>query len=179
MHARRHALRPDILDLDLSTLEASPARREATLERPWDERLLDEVPASSVAASPWQVCMLGEFHTQEDIMRKEGRALVMAIRHLLRTRSNRHRHSLFLVDNLALALAVAKGRSGSPWLLSTCREITALSLFSGSRFHVRWLPSEVNPADAPSRGRRAALRISIPELKLAHVDLAHDWAAEA
>ena len=56
-----------------------------------------------------------------------------------------------LVDNLALALAVTKGRATSMHLNFTCRKLAAISFASGSRFVTRWIPSEVNPADEPSR----------------------------
>eukprot|EP00973_Karenia_brevis_P053402 7421516-Karenia_brevis.AAC.1 len=52
---------------------------------------------------------------------------------------------------MSLCLAVSKGRSGSPGLLQVCREICALCLSSGSQIVVRWVPSELNVADAPSR----------------------------
>ena len=62
-----------------------------------------------------------------------------------------------LTDNLSLALGVQKGRGSSPNINATCRELCALSLYANIRLHVRWIPSEHNPADAPSRwgeGRR-------------------------
>lgn len=40
----------------------------------------------------------------------------------------------------------------------TCRQMCAISLMSGSSFKVRWIASELNPADAPSRCRRVAHR---------------------
>eukprot|EP00959_Pyramimonas_sp_CCMP1952_P467506 9491738-Pyramimonas_sp.AAC.1 len=65
----------------------------------------------------------------------EGGALVMAVRHRLRSQSHKCWRALFLVDNLALALSLAIGRARSRRLLPACREVAALSLFSGCRFH--------------------------------------------
>ena len=55
------------------------------------------------------------------------------------------------VDNLALALAAGKGRSTTARLRFTLRRIAALLLVCDVRLYVRWVPSERNPSDAPSR----------------------------
>ena len=83
----------------------------------------------------------------------EGRALVQAARHTMRTRDGLRRRHLYLCDNLSLVLAVGKGRSSAPNLNGTCRALASLALFTGSELVVRWVPSEVNPADGPSRRR--------------------------
>ena len=57
--ARARASQPDVLDMDLVSLEKSPSFREATLEKPWTDRLLDEVPAAAVAHSSWKLCVIG------------------------------------------------------------------------------------------------------------------------
>ncbi|CAK0880854.1 unnamed protein product [Prorocentrum cordatum] len=110
--------------------------------------------------------------------RLEGRALVMSVRRLLRSRAHLNTRALFLVDNLALALALAKGRARSRHLLPTCREVAALGLFPGCRFHVRWVPGELNPADAPSRGRRAAGRVDLQKRADAYQQLFDRKAGE-
>jgi hypothetical protein len=53
---------------------------------------------------------------------------------------------------MPLALAVCKGRANSKHLLPSLRHICALSLATGCRLHCRWLPSQLNVADLPSRG---------------------------
>ena len=58
---------------------------------------------------------------------------------------------LILSDNLALVLAVGKGRSSSPCLLQALRSIFALSVLTDTAFLVRWIPSELKPSDAASR----------------------------
>ena len=62
------------------------------------------------------------------------------------------RRHLALVDNLPLALSAGKGRARSHLLLRPLRRIAGLLLASRCRLSVRWIPSELNSADAPSRG---------------------------
>jgi hypothetical protein len=71
-----------------------------------------------------------------------------------RTVAHLRSHIVLLVDNLPLTLAATKGRASSRYLISTYRELAALSHPRRSRFHARWLPSKLNPAGSPSRGGR-------------------------
>ena len=99
----------------------------------------------------WHIIIQGKWLYKEIIMRTEGRALVLAVRHELRSIKNFGKNYLCLVDNLGLALSASKGR-GKQWISnSTCRELAALCLATNSRLHIRWVPSELNIADAPSR----------------------------
>ena len=54
-------------------------------------------------------------------------------------------------DNLGVVLALARGRSADFRMLCRLREICAQSLATGVRCHFRWVPSEMNVADVPSR----------------------------
>jgi hypothetical protein len=56
-----------------------------------------------------------------------------------------------LVDSMVAFFTLWKGRSSSPKLLLVLRKISALLLASGVMLLPGWIPSEVNPADAPSR----------------------------
>ena len=76
---------------------------------------------------------------------------MMGYRHVLRNTSMLGTHITALCDNLGLTLAVSKGRGRAFEANRTCWKILALSMFAGSTLHVRWVPSELNPADAPSR----------------------------
>eukprot|EP00971_Amphidinium_carterae_P102476 2028582-Amphidinium_carterae.3 len=87
----------------------------------------------------------------KDICRLEGKALVMSVKHALRRPDCFRKHVVCLVDNMSLCLALNKGRACSMDLLSTCREVCCLSPFALIRVHVRWIPSELNPSDNPSR----------------------------
>jgi hypothetical protein len=150
VNARAHALRPDILCLDPQSFARVPDM--GALHSDEGQALLDEIPASWLNDG-WTVSFKGKWKQAKDIMRLEGSAVVMSARHILRTRRNFDQHHLLLCDNLALVLALGKGRGKSYELNATCRELSALSLFTGALFHVRWIPSELNPSDAPSRGR--------------------------
>eukprot|EP00972_Heterocapsa_arctica_P091062 13435442-Heterocapsa_arctica.AAC.1 len=56
-----------------------------------------------------------------------------------------------LVDNLPLCLSLVKGRASSRHLLPSCRTASALALAGNFKVSYRWIPSELNPADEPSR----------------------------
>ena len=66
----------------------------------------------------------------------------------LRSCGKRH---LMLVNNLSLTLALTKGRGSSYIANRTFQQLCALSLASDCKFLVRWIPSERNCADRPSR----------------------------
>ena len=54
---------------------------------------------------------------------------------------------------MAVVLALTKGSSSSPVLLSICRQWCAYSLAADIYGHLRWVPSQENAADDPSRNR--------------------------
>ena len=110
-----------------------------------------EIPAGVLSFEAWHTVFSGAWDFNENILRTEGRAMISGIRHKLRALQSQQRRHLVLVDNLSLALGVCKGRSGSSLLNNTCRQVCALSLASDCRVHVRWIPSERNCADKPSR----------------------------
>lgn len=117
----------------------------------------DEIDRDLLSRCDWRLIMHGPWSRQENIILTEARALLLGIRHKLRSAKAFAKRHTFLVDNLPLALAASKGRAGSPNLAPVLRSIAAHSLASGARFAVRWLPSEFNPADAASRGKQEVL----------------------
>ena len=158
--ARAHALEPllaraaparDFPESLESDLSPPGLVRPGCLEADVDS--FPEVDASLVRSAAWRVVQSREWAYREDILRTEGRALVWAVRRLVRSRRNHLTRIVCLVDNLSLALAVGKGRSGGEQLRPVCRHLCALSLAAGVRLHCRWIPSELNPADEPSRRR--------------------------
>ena len=88
----------------------------------------------------------------EFITKSEGRGLLIALKHCLRNIQSFGQRGVFLVDNMSLCLAITRGRSSSPNLVSCCRSVAALLLATGFRLACRWIPSEVNISDGPSRG---------------------------
>ena len=113
-----------------------------------------EIPDKRMDPSFWSTVKMGKWgNTKEHITLKEGRALLIAVRRLSRSSSNRCKRHLILLDNLALVFSVAKGRSHSYELLRILQKIGSISLACQLTIRPRWVRSEVNVADAPSRGR--------------------------
>ena len=128
-----------------------------------EERLLDqyvvdkdfpEVNPNFLDPNGWQTKLMGKWNnTTEHITIKEGRALVLAFRRLCRAGHSRGKRHLFLCDNLSLVFAANKGRAHSYDMLRITQQLSALSLAGGFSYRVRWIPSEHNTADGPSRGQ--------------------------
>ena len=78
----------------------------------------------------------------------------MGLRHACRSTESLGKRLLFLLDNMALVLGASKGRGGTPSLNHTCREICVISLAKFTIPVCRWIASETNPADEPSRSKR-------------------------
>ena len=135
IHARDHALQNEL---------------NSHLFDSCKERPFDEVPPHLCESQHWQVLTARKFNRQENILILEGRALMWALKRKLRDVDSIGKRHLFLVDNLALALSVEKGRS-SAGVNNILRSWCANILASSVRAYVRWIPSENNPADRPSR----------------------------
>lgn len=103
------------------------------------ERNFEEVHPYILRPADWHVVFKGEWQHQENILRTEGRALVSGVRHHLRCRRFAGCRHLYLVDNLALALACCKGRGSSHLSNRTCQQLCALALVGDCKFYVRWI----------------------------------------
>ena len=113
-----------------------------------------EVPAEVVDPTYWKTVLMGRWSdTKEHITLKEGRTLVLAARRLTRSSNSRGKRHLILVDNLALAMCSCKGRATNYSMLRVTQQLGALSLAGGFSLRLRWVPSERNPSDGPSRGQ--------------------------
>ena len=84
-------------------------------------------------------------------MRLEGRARLIVVRHRVRALRHHSHRRLAFCDNLGLTLALGKGRAAAPHSNKCCRELLGSSIVADVSVVIRWLPSEWNPADAPSR----------------------------
>ena len=93
---------------------------------------------------PWERC--------ESIPVLEGRAIIWVLQHLARSSLQHGRKHLILTDSMSCSLALSKGRSSNSSMNRICRQAGAILLATGMRVSCRWIPSEINPADRPSRG---------------------------
>jgi len=100
-------------------------------------------PSRVVASFPWA--------TQEHINSLELRATLAGLRKLCSAPSSQSSRGVVFTDSAVAFFALRKGRSSSHTLLRRVRPISALLLASGMRVCPVWLPSALNPADAPSR----------------------------
>ena len=113
-----------------------------------------EVPHDWTEPSQWRTQLMGRWRdTSQHITAKEGQALVLAVRHLSRAAHNRGKRHLVLVDSFSLSMAMCKGRACSFELLRTTQKVAALSLACNFTIRTRWISSEDNVADGPSRGQ--------------------------
>ena len=114
----------------------------------------DEIPPSVCAQDKWKVVHASRAAVSDNILALEAEALVLGVRHLMRNTASLGCRLLVLGDNMPVVLAATKGRGRSKFLRRPPRELAALLLATaGSRLSNRWIPSESNPADAPSRGK--------------------------
>jgi hypothetical protein len=108
---------------------------------------------SFVRERQWRVEVSAAWRRTEHINSLELRAVHTALRWALCEGSVRVLASrvMLLTDSSAVLGALLKGRSSSRTLLVRVRAVAVLLLASGVRLLPRWIPSELNPADAPSR----------------------------
>jgi len=87
----------------------------------------------------------------------ECTAVVLGLQWYLRKAKNHCRRLPFLVDAQAVLGALVKGRSSAPTLFREVRRAAALAIAGDLHVKYIYVPSEVNPADAPSRGVRRTI----------------------
>ena len=117
-----------------------------------DTRHFAEVPEIIYKDKGWRNFMAIRVRGSRGILNLEARAFVSALKHQLRRLEGFHKRHLCIVDNMALCLALCKGRSSAPPLLHPLRQAACLLLVTGSRIGPRWVPSERNYSDKSSRG---------------------------
>lgn len=141
---------------DLRTARADPDVGELTDKFTRNEAF-EEVPQHLLKPEDWKIAFSGLWkHKGEHITLKEGRALTLLARRLSRATHFRNKKVLVLVDNLALAFSAGKGRSCNHAMLRVVQKVGALSLACNFALRVRWIPSEWNVSDGPSRGANTA-----------------------
>ena len=111
-----------------------------------------DVPVGFIG-SQWRQVDGAKWEREESIPVLEGRALVWLGQHLARSRRQHGKKHLVLTDSMSAILALSKGRSSAGVMNRVCRQHAALMFATGMYFGLRWVPSELNPADRPSRGK--------------------------
>jgi len=79
-------------------------------------------------------------------------AVVDAIRWASRSKRFRGKRIVIESDSIVVVSILRKGRSSKPGLAALCRRLAALTLVNGLVIIPRWVPSNRNMADRPSRG---------------------------
>lgn len=110
-----------------------------------------EIPSKVMDKDDWQFRFNVQMTIPEHITLLEGRGMLASVRHKLRSVDSFGKRHLHLNDNLGMVLAAEKGRSSTFGMLRICRRLCALYLASDTSFSHRWIPSELNVADAGSR----------------------------
>ena len=100
----------------------------------------------------WRLLFKGTWKVPEHNNVLEARGILSVLRHLSRNRSAWHSRVLVLTDSMVSLGSLAKGRSSADALLRVCRASAAVQLAVGIRLYLRYVPSERNQADGPSRG---------------------------
>ena len=105
-----------------------------------------------VVNQQWQT--IGRHRWQRELCMPvaEAQAVLFGVKHALRNMSAFGKKHLILTDSMTVACAVSRGRSHGFQLRRVIQQIAAHSLVTNSEIHLRWIPSEWNPADSPSRG---------------------------
>ena len=101
----------------------------------------------------------------------EARGLLLLLRWWLRAVRRHGCRMLALIDAKAILAATAKGRSGAQGFKQILRSIAAHLLAGNVLIYPLYIPSEDNPSDAPSRGKR--FRRGVPRHTDAGLRIAH------
>ena len=129
--------------------------RKAKEPDAWDEFQINEdfqeVPSQFLQKQQWTTLFSSRMTMPEHITLLEGRAVVQTLRRKCRSFENFHKRHLHFCDNLGMTLCLDRGRAKNKQLLFQCRRVAAFSIAADLEIHHRWIPSETNAADAPSR----------------------------
>jgi hypothetical protein len=105
----------------------------------------------TVTSCRWSTLVSKAWRADEHINVLELRAALLAVHWALSFPSALCSRVYLLLDSTVALFSLWKGRSSSGPLLLVLRRMSALLLAGGVSLLCGWLPSQVNPADAPSR----------------------------
>ena len=122
------------------------------IKEEWDLNAnFEEVPLPFLRRSAWKVRLAGPWAYRAAVHIGEARAGVMSVGLLAKSLSNHGKRHLVIGDNLGVTLAFERKRASAFPLLVQIRRLASLSLASNMFIAWRWVPSEYNAADQPSR----------------------------
>ena len=110
-----------------------------------------EVPAQLLRRDMWTPRLWGRWKHSAGILELEARALVMSLRRIALSIYGHDLRQLLLTDNMSVCLSFDRSRAKSYALLRQIRVFTAYCLSRNISCTIRWVPSELNSADEPSR----------------------------
>lgn len=108
-------------------------------------------PYKSLEGLRWATIISTQWRFQEHINLLELRAFHLALLWIVSLPRSCSTRLFALLDSAVAFYAIRKGRSSSPNLLPLIRKINVLLLAADIAILPIWVPSAVNPADAPSR----------------------------
>ena len=107
--------------------------------------------AETMTMAGWVEASSKPWTRKEHISVLETRASVGTARFIASDPKLHNKHSLVLSDSMAQLLGSGKERSSAPGMCWSLRQLAAAILVANVVVYGRWLPSEINPADKPSR----------------------------
>lgn len=132
----------------------------------WDlDPRFPEISKDILQSTTWSTVRQGPWKKKEHIVHLEARALVKSMEFAVHDNLAANTRQLFLVDSMSAALAFDRCRSKNYRMLRQIRKFCSMSLARNISFSVRWVPSELNPADGPSRDS-SQLISSAPQWRL-------------
>ena len=129
-----------------------------------------EVPAAGLRRPLWSPKIWGKWSYPDNILLLEAKTVLKGIKRILLTRFGHDMRQLVLCDNMSVVLSIERCRARNYRLLVVIRKIAAFCFARNVHLAIRWIPSELNVSDEPSR-------IDGPEESKILVDLiVDDWA---
>ena len=110
-----------------------------------------EIPGYLLQADRWTPRLWGKWQHSAGILELEARALVKGLKRIAMSTFGHDVRQLLLTDNMSVCLAFDRSRARSFSLLVQIRKFAAYCLARNIYCVVRWVPSELNSADKPSR----------------------------
>ena len=119
-----------------------------------------EIPSRILRKDLWEVKLHGHWLYPDGILILEAQALLKSLTRIANSFWGQNIRQLLFVDNMAIALAFDRSRSRNFKVLRIIRKFAALCLSRNITCSVRWIPSEYNAADEPSRNAAAVQKNS-------------------